>query len=267
MPIIAPQPCWRRFLEFDTTIVGTTILLRALAEQNVEDLRHNPRLLADLNVRCRSALRGALAGNLGALPGRKSTPPLKYAEEPIDTWQSYAVMAEQFAGQTIVADCDCLSPLWAAFFFVPCGIRGVGLGISQPKTRPCSADERGRVCGHGMAHAYTVLDLRDPRVPAGLARLCVRSPRLPSWVGVFDGSSLAGMGKPKDEFYGSGEHAIKWLRDEEERDGGGDVSGLLLEYGPQVTRLTNKSLAASGHRTSDLGPVVGWVERAFGAGG
>src|SRR5262249_60322415 len=101
-------------------------------------------------------LRGAL-GPLASSGRPPRPPPFKYVEEPIDKWQAFSVMAEQSPGQTILADCDCLSPMWAAFFYLA-GL-SAGLGISQPKTRPCKTGEESLVCGQGMAHAYTVLGL------------------------------------------------------------------------------------------------------------
>lgn len=233
MPILKPAPCWTRFVEFNTNIAGTCALLRGMAEVNVEDIRDNPKLRADLDMRLRAALIGTQSGDnagLGALPKSKE-PPLRYKEEPVDMWQAYSVLAENAPGQTIVADCDCLSPTWAGWFWDVVHLPFVGIGISQPKTRPCcegsrcSTRARKKICGHGMAHAFTVigaLDARDPKsgelyVPAGLRKLLVPYNGRPE-VGVFDGSAFAGMPSPRDGFYGSGESAIRWLRDEEESE-------------------------------------------------
>jgi hypothetical protein len=230
MPILAPGPCWTRFVEFATTIKGTTLLLRGMAQINVEDCRNNPALRRDLDVRCRAALLGprdGLNGGLGALPGpagKPGPPPFRYVEEPVDKWQAFSVMAEQSPGQTILADCDCLSPMWAAFFYLA-GLRA-GLGISQPKTRPCKSGESGLVCGHGMAHAYTVLALDSvPARHGWLRALCI--PMSPTArdargrplalepLGAFDGSTMAGMPPPRDPgFYGSGESAVCWLHED-----------------------------------------------------
>lgn len=200
-----------------------------MAQINVEDCRQNPKLKRELDLRCREAIKGRLPGGglnggLGALPappGKTGPPPFRYAEEPIDRWQAFAVMAENSPGQTIVADCDCLSPAWAAFFYLA-GLRA-GLGISQPKTRRCGAGEKGLICGHGMAHAYTVLAL-DP-LPEWLRDLCVPiapnakdargQPLAEESIGAFDGSALAGMPPPRNEdFYGSGESALCWVTED-----------------------------------------------------
>ncbi len=191
MPIIEPAPCYRRFVSFDTSIRGTCELVAAMARINVIDCEANPRLFADLNRRCRAVLQGMKDGGPGIPPGWKVAA-LEYEDEPVDKWASFSVMAERNPKQTIRADCDCLSPLWAAFF----KLHGIpsGIGISQPRQRKCCKGPQcrdGRLCGHGMAHAYTLIE-RDG-------------------VEVFDGSVLGGMGEPKAGFYGSGEHAEVWL--------------------------------------------------------
>ena len=222
MPIIAGR-CWSRFLEFNAPISTVTIILRGLAEGSAEECRVNPKLLADLNVRCRAALKGMKDGGLGTLPGRRVAP-FKYVEEPVDKWQLYSALAEHFAEQMLVADCDCLSILWAGFFKLACNLDRVGVGISQPKTRPCckgnecsvgdsnaSAPGSGRVCGHGMAHAYNVL---GGEMPNWLRRMCVPYGGDEQGLYVFDASVKAGMSRPSNGFYGSGEHDLRWLRDD-----------------------------------------------------
>jgi hypothetical protein len=253
MPILA-RLGWTRFVEFDTTIRAVTNLLRAVAENNVTDCQVNPRLQAELFARCRCALQGATAGSnggLGALPGTGQTkavpapdkpegkkdvwvpavPPFVYEEEPLDTWNDFCLMAERKPGQTIRLDCDCISPVWAAFLWLRFdGTVPVGVGISQPKTRQCCTRRgptnscRGRVCtdagvfcrtcGYGMAHAFTVVRIPDLPDDSALRRILVRMNSAPD-VGVLDGSVLAGMGAPRADFYGSGESALKWLRSED----------------------------------------------------
>ncbi len=241
MPVLSGAG-WRKFLTQDTSIPCVTNSLRAQAENNVTDCRDNPALQAELYTRCRAAIQGLRDGtnaSLGALPGVKNVgkpvAPYEYREEPLDEWKTFALLAETFPGQTIIADCDCLSPAWAAFFWlrwqkqVP-----VGVGISQPKTRPCRCRQQGKhckgilctkegpvcaSCGYGMAHAYTILGMEA--LPDG-ARSVLGPHLIPmtgkhDGVGVWDGSVFAGMPRPRDDgFYGSGETSLKWLRREED---------------------------------------------------
>lgn len=158
MPILSGNG-WRKFLTQDTRIKCVTNSLRSQAENNVTDCRDNPALQAELFVRCRAALAGAqegVNGGLGALPGAKNqgkpVAPFAYREEPTDEWRTFAMMAEDNAGQTIWLDCDCISPVWACFFWLRWGGQvPVGVGISQPKTRACrcrveGVQCKGRVC-------------------------------------------------------------------------------------------------------------------------
>jgi len=238
MPVLSGSG-WRKFLEQDATIGQVTNTLRSVAENNVDECRKNPALKRELYQRCRSALEGAkdgINGGLGALPGVKnqgrSVAPFEYREEPTDEWRTWGLLAETFPGQAIIADCDCLSPAWACFFFLRwAGKVPVGLGISQPKTRPCRCRSEGKSCdaricvgdsilcarcGYGMAHAYTVL------VPAALpaeAKSTIGAMLVPmggeyEGLSVWDGSEKAGMAEPNASFYGSGETAIRILRDE-----------------------------------------------------
>ena len=236
MPIISGVG-WRKFLSQDATIGQTTNTLRSQAENNVDECRLNPALDAELFRRCRAAIEGAregINGGLGALPGIKNqgklVAPWEYREEPTDEWRTFGLMAETFPGQTIIADCDCLSPAWCAFFWRRWkGKVRTGVGISQPKTRPCRCKPRqckGRICtpegpicatcGYGMAHAFTPLRTDDlPReARETLGPLLVPMGGRYRGISVADGSVWAGMGKPRPDFYGSGETAIRWLRDE-----------------------------------------------------
>lgn len=239
MPILSGAG-WRKFLTMDTSIPQVTNLLRAQAENNVLDCAENPALDRELVTRCRAALEGArdgVNGGLGALPGAKDrgrpVAPFEYREEPTDEWRTFGMLAEMFPLQAMILDCDCVSPIWAAFFWRRwAGRVGVGVGISQPKTRPCRCRAEGaackgvrctpagpvcETCGYGMAHAYTVLRLDD--LPAlarrTLAPLLVPMTGVYNGAAVFDGSVHAGMGRPKDDFYGSGETSLKWLRRED----------------------------------------------------
>lgn len=240
MPLISGLG-WRKFLAFDTRIRCVTNALRAQAENNVEDCRDNPALLAELFRRCRAALDGAadgVNGGLGSLPGAKNqgrpVPPFVYEEEPTDEWRTFGLMAEFNPGQAIRLDCDCISPVWAAFGFLRWGGKvPMGVGISQPRTRPCRCKPstcKGRTCtddgpicdscGYGMAHAYTTI--RPAALPSGarrtLAPLLVPMTGRHEGISVLDGSVLSGMGRPRDTFYGSGETAVKWLRADDLRE-------------------------------------------------
>lgn len=239
------------FIEFDTSIEGVTACLRGRAEVNLIDCRSNPRLNDELFARCRAALDGlrfGKNGGRGALAHVTSVSrpvaPFVYQEEPLDTWQTFGIMAERAVGQSIVLDCDCVSPVWAAFFWRRLAERlPVGLGVSQPKTRVCCHDAASpckgagcavtpaagktcRRCGYGMAHAFTVVGY-VPGMPDLLRRLLVPMPgeyvaeirdergRRRLWrgrAGAFDGSVFAGMPAPRPSFYGSGESAVAWLR-------------------------------------------------------
>lgn len=192
MPILEPAPCYRRFAEFDTSIRGVAHLLSSFAVINVLDCRDSPRLKAELFRRCDAALAGVRHGTLGIMPGTTAAP-FEYEDEPIDKWAAFSVLAERNPKQTIRADCDCFSPMWAAYFHLR-GIRA-GTAVSQPRVRSCCrgpACKRGRLCGHGMAHAYTLVN--EGRGPE-----------------VVDGSVMAGMNEPEQEFYGSGEHWAIWI--------------------------------------------------------
>lgn len=239
MPILSGNG-WRKFVTMDTSIGQVTNLLRAQAENNVVDCRQNPALKAELYKRCRAALMGAkdgINGGLGALPDAKNqgrpVAPFRYVEEPTDEWRTWGLLAETAPSQTINLDCDCISPVWACFFYLRWdeGFVPVGLGISQPKTRPCRCKPReckgvrctdeGPICescGYGMAHAYTVIDTeRLPRsARQTLGGLMIPMSGKYRGIGVLDGSVLAGMGKPRDDFYGSGETSLKWLREDQD---------------------------------------------------
>ncbi len=188
-------PGYRRFVEFNAPIEAVVWWLLAMAMTNVLECEASPRLKAELLRRGDAALAGAKKGDAGILPGTKIAP-LEYRLEPVDIWRSFAAMAEFFPGQTIIGDCDCFSPLWAAYFRFR-GCPRVGLEISQPKLRPCcTGPECGpyKLCGHGMAHAYTVVDNGSGKLRP------------------FDGSSHAGMKpQPAPSFYGSGESATLLL--------------------------------------------------------
>lgn len=236
MPILSGNG-WRKFVTMDTSIGQVTNLLRAQAENNVGDCRQNPALQAELYKRCRAAMSGAregINGGLGALPDAKNqgrpVAPFQYVEEPTDEWKSWGLLAETSPLQTIHLDCDCVSPVWACFFYLRWdGQVPVGVGISQPKTRPCrctrcsgkDCTDEGPICescGYGMAHAYTVV--RDDALPRD-ARRTLGGMLIPMsgkyrGVSVLDGSVLAGMHKPRDDFYGSGETSLKWLREDDD---------------------------------------------------
>src|SRR5512135_317833 len=116
------------FVEFDTSIAGVTACLLGRVEINVVDATHNPRLKDELYARCRAALDGITTGangGRGALRGvtnvGAAVAPYTYAEEPLDTWQAFNIMAERAPGQSIVLDCDCVSPVWAAFYWLRLG--------------------------------------------------------------------------------------------------------------------------------------------------
>jgi hypothetical protein len=118
-------------------------------------------------------------------------------------------------------DCDCGSPLWAAYWYFK-GLRS-GIGVTQPKTRKgCRPTAGGPLCGYGMAHEYTLLDASSVWPWPELARL----PGVhldDRGVGVFDGSVLGAMGEPDAtgptlngpprSFYGSGEFHHLWTDD------------------------------------------------------
>ncbi len=238
MPAIHARPCWSRFLEFDTSIAGATWMILAMAMIDLIDVTRNPKLLADLEMRCRAALTGLRAGNLGVLPGR-NVPPLLYTEEPIDSWAAYSVLAERAPEQTICADCDCLGPCWCAFWKTrkgPGAPLRVGVAISQPNTRKCCTgpgcgDNANRLCGHGMAHMFSVLDMGPDFEPGSdFGGSLVKSETQCAWlrehgdpspdtVWVWDASVAAGMGggkgtgqgRPKPTFYGSGETMVLWM--------------------------------------------------------
>jgi hypothetical protein len=175
------------FVEFDTSIEGVARGGAWIAWINVNDCKRNPKLRAEVLRRCDAALLGALAGNFGALPGtgivkqkdqrtidalerqrgRALTSdeqktwippvrPLVYATEPTDRWSSASALCERSPGQTIYADCDCLSPLWACYWYFR-GANRVGIGVSQPMTR----NTEDGVRGFGTAHEYTMLDLPE----------------------------------------------------------------------------------------------------------
>jgi hypothetical protein len=249
MPILSGSG-WRKFISQDATIRQTTNSLRSQAENNVDECRLNPPLKRELFSRCAAAIQGArrgINGGLGALPGGvrnqgRLVAPWEYREEPTDEWRTFGLMAETFPGQSIIADCDCLSPAWAAFFELRWNPRDnaesqgrvrTGVGISQPKTRPCRCKPReckGRICtpegpicescGYGMAHAYTVLRMADlcPDARDTLGPLLVPMDGRYRGISVADGSVWAGMGKPRPDFYGSGETALKWLREEPDEE-------------------------------------------------
>ena len=258
MPLVSGLG-WRKFITWDTTIGCVTRQLRSVAENNIEECRKNPALQEELFTRCRSAIAGALQGTnsgLGALPGATNqgqpVAPFRYEEEPLDEWKDWALLAETSPGQTIHLDCDCVSPVWAAFFrlrwaqpnragriWLPRQADGVALpiaiGISQPKTRPCRCraentkcvgvtctpeGPRCDSCGYGMAHAYTVLEIDKipPQALDTLRPLLVPMEGKYRGKAVVDGSVWAGMQKPRGSFYGSGETAIKPLRDEADDD-------------------------------------------------
>lgn len=257
MPIFAGSG-WRKFGSQDTAIPQVTNLLRAQVENNRLDCEQNPALQVELYARCQAALKGAtegVNGGLGALPGftngGKPVEPFHYEEEPTDEWKTFRMLAEEVPGRTIRLDCDCISPVWAAFFWFRWkGAVPVGVGISQPKVRPCRCKAAGsrcqgirctpegpicESCGYGMAHAYTILRA-DPFTKARANRLGVGLEGIPrealdllrqqlipmggKYRGtmVLDGSVLAGMPKPRDDFYGSGETALKWLRNPDDED-------------------------------------------------
>jgi hypothetical protein len=242
MPIVAGVG-WRKFIEQDATIGQVTNTLRSMAENNVDECQKNPALRSELFTRCRAAIRGGregINGGLGSLPGFKNqgrpVAPFEYREEPLDEWKTWGLLAETFPGQAAIADCDCLSPAWAAFFWLRWnGDVPTGIGISQPKTRPCRCRHEGRkcngirctddgpvceTCGYGMAHAYTVLGAKQLPKEAFDTLGVLLVPMHGDYKGLLvpDGSVWAGMGKPRDDFYGSGETSIKLLRDEPEDD-------------------------------------------------
>lgn len=227
MPALKVRPCWTRYLEFDASIEGANWFLLAMAMCSYLDVKRNPKLLADLEMRCRSALAGLKEGNLGIMPDR-TVPPFRYTDEPMDTWSAYSVLAERFPDQTIAADCDCLGPAWCAFWKTRTGRgapRRVGVGVTQPKTRPCCNGKHcdtKKMCGHGMAHLYDVIQMPAGFVPASdLMGSLVKSDSLEDWletngedsqdVYVWDGSVAGGMNRPKGNFYGSGETSILWM--------------------------------------------------------
>jgi len=137
--------------------------------------------------------------------------PFIYEDEPVDKWCSFSVMAERSPKQSILADCDCLTPVWACFFHLRFKEQGkknarAGVAITQPRTKCCACRHshgkectaqgpKCKRCGYGMAHAYTVIDEGQG-------------------VEVFDGSVLGGMHDPAADFYGSGETKVLWLTDE-----------------------------------------------------
>jgi hypothetical protein len=238
MPILSGVG-WRKFLSQDATIGQTTNVLRAMGENNVEECQLNPALQRELFARCQAALEGlreGTNGGLGALSGvrnqGKPVPPFEYREEPLDEWKTVGLLAETFPGQAWILDCDCVSPAWCAFYRLRWnGKVRTGLGISQPKTRPCRCrpgdchgvhcTDEGPICdtcGYGMAHAYSLLAWDDlPReAQKTLEPLVV--PMTGDYKGlvVGDGSVWAGMGKPRPSFYGSGETAVRMLRNEPE---------------------------------------------------
>jgi hypothetical protein len=189
VPILHARPCWSRFLEFDTSIAGATWWMLAMAMTDLVDVIANPRLLSDLEIRCRANLNGLRGGSkLGALPN--GAPPWVYTDEPIDKWSAFSVSADRFPGQSVVADCDDLVGPWGAFWksrawnqeekrWMSNAERraarlplGVGVAISQPKLRRCCTgdgcgDRANRLCGHGMAHTYDVL-----LMPSGFRPAC-----------------------------------------------------------------------------------------------
>jgi hypothetical protein len=259
VPRLATRPCHRLFAEFDASIQDVAEGGAWFSRINIRACQRNPRLLADLLARCGAALRGYKEGTLGYLPntnewrevidprtgkpeiektrggepvidprtGRPKVrlrwhppiPPFRYADEPSDIWQAYSVAAEDRPGQTMDLDCDCLSPTWAAYFYLSGLADRVGIGVSQPNTvEPCPAGKN--LCGKGMAHEYTILGFGSDGPPAGLLRL----PGV--WdlgdLVVFDGSVLGGMGEdppptgpsrrgPTKAFYGAGESAHVWI--------------------------------------------------------
>ena len=246
MPIFTGNG-YRQFVSFSAPIRRVTNHLRAFLENGVEELQENEALYAELSLRCLAALVGArddVNGGLGALPDKRNgnalVAPFIYEEEPTDEWRDLSALLEGRRGQSVYADCDCLSPMWGAWFYVRglgllrklgadrAGLQRVGVGISQPKTRPCACVRstcKGRLCkpggvpqcracGYGMAHAYTVLDGRN--LPLLLQRFVVPMSGAYGARGlvVFDGSVLGGMGRPRPDFYGSGETAVRFLRDD-----------------------------------------------------
>lgn len=242
MPILHARPCWSRFLEFDTSVRGATWWMLAMAMTDLIDASNNPRLMADLVTRCRSALEGLRNGSpatptahgptYGLLPGTK-IPPFTYTDEPVDKWSALSVAADTFPGQSFVVDCDDLVGKWGAFWKSRTGERrpiNVGVAISQPKTRNCCLGpncKSGRVCGHGMAHTYNVLDLGPEFSPSSdFCGALIKSDVLcdhlsdagyagSEGVWVWDGSTAAGMNQPGSSFYGSGETAVLWMPEHE----------------------------------------------------
>ncbi len=238
MPILTGLG-WRKFFSIDLAIPEVTNLLRAQLENTVLECERSAALGDDLYLRCINALRGASSGTnggLGALPGASNqgrpVAPFVYEEEPQDEWRTFGVMAEGRVGQSIYADCDCLAPAWGGFLWRRWkGSVPVGVGISQPKTRPCRCRaEKGKcsgvtctdhgpvcdTCGYGMAHAYTVVREKEvPRDATLLSGLLVPMSGQYSGIAVLDGSVLGGMQKPRASFYGAGETSLKWLRGDE----------------------------------------------------
>jgi len=239
--------CHRVFAEFSASIEDvaegglwyTRIAIRAA--------RRNPKLMAELFRRCDAALIGYARGTFGTLPGTGITVPvmgldgrqetdregkprtrwippvdaIRYEDEPHDKWRDLTAIAETANGQPWRLDCDCGSPIWAAYWHLR-GARS-GIGVTQPKTRKnCNPKVGGGVCGYGMAHEYTIIDLSDIWPWPALARL----PGVHvdgRGVGVFDGSVLGAMGEenatgpslngPPASFYAgsNGETAHVWL--------------------------------------------------------
>jgi len=203
-----------------------------MAETDLIDAIGNPKLMADLENRCRGNLDGLRSGTFGILSGTK-VQPFEYTDEPIDKWTALSVAADQFPGQTMVVDCDDLVGKWGAFWKSRTGkgapVR-VGVAISQPKTRDCAAGRSGKIgrrCGYGMAHTYNVLDMGpDFRYPFDFQGALVKSDTLRNWLAergdegsgsvfVWDGSVGCGMDRPSPSFYGSGETHVLWMPDGE----------------------------------------------------
>ncbi len=129
----------------------------------------------------------------------------------------------------MIVDCDDLVGMWGSFWNSRPLInrpRRVGVGVSQPKTRDCCRGKEcklGRVCGHGMAHTFNVLDLGTSFKPGSLFQgTLIESHPLREWlakegdqesdgVWVWDGSVGAGMNETGPEFFGSGESSVLWM--------------------------------------------------------
>lgn len=214
-----------------------------MAMMDLIDVVANPRLMADLENRCRTNLNGLRSGTRGSLNGTSGPPPFVYTDEPVDKWSAFSVAADRFPGQSVIADCDDLVGPWGAFWKSRAWDRKirswldedekkarrvpleVGVGISQPNVRPCctgaSCGERGKqMCGHGMAHTFNVLLMSTDFSPefdfggalvdgSRLADHC----EVPSYgrLMVWDGSVAAGMRRPSPDFYGSGETSVEWM--------------------------------------------------------